>query len=348
MFNTSRIPRCLWALVTFFVVATSHGMDGSAPGPDRWFRDSVVMGSWVDTSWGKPPGKKPVKRKGTITWLHLGPTADCPHMVSLLPDGSCMDHWVASTNDDDPDLLIQWDSIGWGADLLLYRLVVYSPPGANYGTDSIEGPRVVGRVKLQANGTDTSLEVIYRGRKSILRRGPLPEAYEGNLEPPDLETDRLWFDSLHRAHLNPVGLVVPDPVRCLLTAHAARKWPSGSPPDIKCLSAGLSSRNTDTLIWTDPAGRWRVARIFGDDQSPTAFHDKILLRFPDHWRWIWWERRESALKSALSFVTGRSPSRSPAMDRPRLLFHTKEDACNISGRSEHSADPWFTLDVDCR
>ncbi|MBK8801676.1 MAG: hypothetical protein IPN71_06370 [Fibrobacteres bacterium] len=177
MFNTSRIPRCLWALVTFFVVATSHGMDGSAPGPDRWFRDSVVMGSWVDTSWGSLR-EEACERKGTITWLHLGPTADCPHMVSLLPDGSCMDHWVASTNDDDPDLLIQWDSIGWGADLLLYRLVVYSPPGANYGTDSIEGPRVVGRVKLQANGTDTSLEVIYRGRKSILRRGPLPEAYE--------------------------------------------------------------------------------------------------------------------------------------------------------------------------
>lgn len=347
MFFKSRILRGLWALVTAFVVV-SHGMDGFAPTPDRWFRDSVVMGSWVDAAWKTSAAKKAPIRKGALTWLHLGPTADCPHMLPVLPDFSCMDHWVRSSNDDDPELGIRWDSAGWGADILLYRLVMYSPPGADYGADSIEGPRVVGRLRVVATPADTSLEVIFRGRRSKMVRGELPRAYEGNIDPPDQEKDRLWFDSLHRAALAPVELVVPEPIRCLLKSHATRTKDSDPKQDTNCLVVRSVTQDSLTRTWSDLKGRWKVRRTFLTDTSDERFKDEIRFRFPDHWRWIWWERREAALKSALTFVTGTSPHRSPAMENPRLQFSTKQGTCHISGRSDHGPEPWFTLTVHCR
>lgn len=311
---------------------------------DRWLRDSLVSGSWVDTSW-KPPKRKAPLRKGPLTWLHLGPTADCPHMIPRLPDFGCMDHWVGGTFDDEPELGIRWDSTGWGADILLYRLVMYSIPNTNTGSDSIEGPRVVGHLRVLTTPADTALDVRYHGRRTRMVRGALPDAYEGNIEPPDLEKDRLWFDSLHRAALAPVGLAVPDPVRCLLSAHSNA---SLSLKDTNCLSGGSVTQDSFSLTWSDPADRWQVVRTSARDTTEYRFHDEILFRLPDQWRWIWWERREEALKAGLTFVTGKPPSRSPAMENPRLHFSAKEDGCHISGRSDHGGDAWFTLDVYCR
>ncbi|QQS07576.1 MAG: hypothetical protein IPK50_11910 [Fibrobacterota bacterium] len=314
---------------------------------DRWLRDSVVLGSWVDS--GFVDKKRPLNRKekGALTWVHLGPTADCPHMLPVLPDFSCMDHWTRSSNDDEPELGIRWDSTGWGAEIVLYRWVIFLDRKTGNGSDSVEGPRVVGHLRVLATPADTALEVRFHGRRTKMVRGALPDAYEGNIEPPDLEEDRLWFDSLHRSALMPVRFEVPEPVRCLLSAHADSSKTSVSRTDINCLKGGSATQDSFSRTWSDPAGRWEVRRIFITDTSEGRFKDEIRFRFPDHWNWIWWERREKALKTALDFVTGTSPHRSMAMENPRLQFSTKEGACHISGRSDHGTDPWFTLDVHC-
>lgn len=335
----------------FVVVALVAALAVAEEAPevtDRWVRDSVVLGSWV----AAPPVSKSkggrVRGNGKIAWLHFGPTADCPHMLPVLPWFSCMDHWIPGSYDNDPRYGIRWDSTGWSADILTYRWVVFLDRKTGMGSDSTEGPRSVGRLRVVATPSDTSLEITFRGRRSILRRGPRPNEYDEPREEPDLELDRAWFDSLHRAALAPVGLVVPEPVRCLLLAHQNRSPSAKEAADTSCLATGTASGSGQTRTWSDPQGRWRVERTLDADTITGPFRDEIHFRLPDHWKWIWWSRRESALRSALTFVTGETPYRSPAMDNPKLHFPGgKDGGCFLFGNNTRDSLPWFTVKASC-
>ncbi|HOX52689.1 MAG TPA: hypothetical protein PKY05_14490, partial [Fibrobacteria bacterium] len=269
----------------------------------RWFCDSLVMGEWVDTAQRTVRKLVKKRRKEALTWIHLGPTADCPHMIPTPVDFSCMDHWIRRSYDDEPHYGLRWDPEGLGATILTYRWVVFYDERSKTGSDSVEGPTPVGRIQLRVSGQDTALEVVFRGQRSWMVRGARPDDYEGRMEPVSDSVDRDWFTRMHRADLEPLELVIPEPVRCLLRAHQTRTDASKAKTDTSCLATVASVADSGVRNWLDPDMRWSVTRHV--DSSGTGLQDAVRFRLPDSWPWVWWERRQEAMIKSLAFVTGQ-------------------------------------------
>lgn len=183
------MPQCRPILLpTIFVYLVLFGGRSRAaelPVADGPLSDSLrfssdLLGDWVERNFARSldsartPAEVAALPAG-LDFLHVGPTADCPHGVPIDVELQCVEVEIRGARDRDPAYLVRWIPGTRSAKILFEQLVMYSDAKRHIGYDKVVGPDSVGRLDIEVQGPDTILRVGLRGRKTVLSRGPRPQ-----------------------------------------------------------------------------------------------------------------------------------------------------------------------------